>query len=274
MISDLLQRIENIEQLVKSTRSVNINKTSTKEAIIDAARYYFQECRPKLTSSMGEADPILQFDENWQHIIRLAHGNNPKSSYDKLIRNLKRFSKEFSIRVLSSTDGINSRPTRITKYSDAEATLIKTLGEIVPSAALSYKQGLEDLTHTGRISFRGTACEFRETLRETLDHLAPDSDVTSEPNFQFEKNQIKPTMKQKVRFILKSRGLSKNKRLVTEKSLEFIESLFAEITRALYDRASISTHVNTSREEVFQLKRYLDTVLFDLLEIAEPAKLQ
>ncbi len=78
-------------------------------------------------------------------------------------------------------------------------------------------------------------------------------------------------MKQKVRFVLSYRGKNKTQRLLAEKSVGLIENLCGEITRAVYDRASVSTHLQTTRQEVAQMKRYLDAVLFDLLEISQPA---
>ncbi len=135
-------------------------------------------------------------------------------------------------------------------HSKAEAILIATLDELIPSAAQSYRQGLFDLNSLEeRFSYKGTACEFRESLRETLDLLAPDEEVRKQSGFKLERDRSGPTMKQKVRFILKSRGQTKNKRTVAEKSVELIESLCGDIARAVYDRASISTHVLTTREE-------------------------
>jgi len=116
-------------------------------------------------------------------------------------------------------------------------------------------------------SFRGTAVELREAFRETLDQLAPDDAVTGQDGFALEKGQTKPTMKQKVRFILRSRRKGSTQRALAEKSLELVETLSGEIARAFYDRASLSAHVQTTRDEVLQLKRYVDTLLFDLLEI-------
>ena len=54
---------------------------------------------------------------------------------------------------------------------------------------------------------------------------------------------------------------------VAEKALELIETLSADIARAIYNRASLATHVETTQDEVVQLKRYIDTMLFDLLAI-------
>ena len=85
--------------------------------------------------------------------------------------------------------------------------------------------------------------------------------------FTLEKDRKTPTMKQKVRFVLKSRGLNQTRSSVAEKALELIETLSADIARAIYNRASLATHVETTQDEVVQLKRYIDTMLFDLLAI-------
>jgi hypothetical protein len=103
--------------------------------------------------------------------------------------------------------------------------------------------------------------------------LAPDSEVLKQPGFKLEENQTKPTMKQKVRFVLTSRDRNKTQRDATEKSVDLIESLVGEVARATYNRASLATHVETTRSEVHRIKRYVDTVLFDLLEISDSGSL-
>jgi hypothetical protein len=90
-----------------------------------------------------------------------------------------------------------------------------------------------------------------------------------QPGFELEQNQTKPTMKQKVRFVLRSRERKKSQTESAEKSAELVESLAGEVTRAVYNRASLAVHVESARNEVLRVKRYVDTVLFDLLEIGE-----
>ena len=90
-----------------------------------------------------------------------------------------------------------------------------------------------------------------------------------QPGFSPEEGQKKPTMKQKVRFVMNPREKNKTQREVTEKSVGVIETLTGEVVRATYDRASLATHLETSRGEVLRIKRYVDTVLFDLLEIPD-----
>ena len=73
---------------------------------------------------------------------------------------------------------------------------------------------------------------------------------------------------QKIIFTISSLALTAHDEI---RRLYLIEALCGEITRAVYDRASVSTHLQTTRQEVAQIKRYLDAVLFDLLEIGQPA---
>ncbi len=76
-------------------------------------------------------------------------------------------------------------------------------------------------------------------------------------------------MRQKVRVILSSRGKNRTQHVAAEKTVELIETLSGEVARAVYNRASLSTHVETTKDEVVQLKRYMDALFFDLLEIGQ-----
>ena len=103
-------------------------------------------------------------------------------------------------------------------------------------------------------------------LRELLDHLAPDADVLKS-GVKLDKDQRRPTMKQKTVFILKSRGIGETGRKTAEHSVEAIENSVGLLARSVYDRGSLSTHVATTRQEVLTLKGYAEAVLADLLQI-------
>ena len=150
--------------------------------------------------------------------------------------------------------------------SSIEAKIHSTLGDLVVSAASSYVQALKDLEDTTRVSFRGTANELRSALWDVLDRLAPDQSVLA-AGFKLEKGHNKPTQKQKVRFILRSRGVAKTATKAPESSVGLVDELVASLARASYDRSSISSHVATERSEVLQIKMYVDSVLAELLEI-------
>ena len=267
MIIHFLSEVDAVFSKIKKLRTKNINLKSSKTQIIDLAKEYFSNIRPKLIDSSFDSDKIIKHDEHWQQLVRLAHGNNSRASYQKLFQSIRKELGEFSIIAVSTGDNYLEPNGEKASASDDERLILQTLDHLVPSAAASYRQGLVDLSEEGRISYRGTAAEFRESLRETLDHLAPDKEVEAQENYKAEPNQTRPTMKQKARFILVSRGRNKTQRQAAEKMFGLIDELSGEVLRAIYNRASLATHVHQSKGEVQQIKRYVDTMLFDILEI-------
>ncbi len=201
-----------------------------------------------------------------QRLLELTQRDAVRSTYLEII---KATEKELNtIEVLAITK--SSQPSGYPDTFDdkKETQIIETLSKMVPSAGLSYKQACIDLRTNDRISYRGSATELREALREILSHLAPDKDVLDQPNFKLEKDQKKPTMKQKVHFILKSRGKSKSLAETPEKAVSVIEDSVGELARSVYNRSSLSTHLGTTQTEVNRIKDYVDVVLCDLLEIS------
>ncbi|MEH6743822.1 hypothetical protein [Hyphomonas sp.] len=160
----------------------------------------------------------------------------------------------------------HSLGTKELGFSEEDGNIVAKLAELVPSASLSYKQALQDLEDTSRISFRGPALEFREALREILDHLAPDDEVTAEVGYQVDKGRNGPTMKQKVRFIMKRKGM-RSSSPAPEQALTAFEEAVASLTRAVYELSSKATHVAGNREKVIQIRRYVVTVFHDILDI-------
>lgn len=267
MIEELLNQLKGLVSSIRKNKAVNINSRTIREATISIGSFYFKNCRSDAYRVLEDEKALSDLDEQWQQVIRLAHGNNSKKSYLSILNRLMKKTTDLAVtsHALTSSGALLS-PTM--SYSQAEQIIIKTLDDLLPSAAQSYRQGLQDLNSgVMRFSYRGSACELREALRETLDLLAPDEDIAKQSWFKLEPNSTGPTMKQKVRFILNSRGNSKAQRSLAEKSVALVENLCGEVARAVYTRASISTHVQTTKQEVQQMKRYLDAVLFDVLEI-------
>jgi Predicted pPIWI-associating nuclease len=268
MIQELIDRTRNLQNQLRRGTTINVNDRGTKGEAINLATAYFESFRPVLIRVLGETDNIKKHDDQWQELVKLAHGNNQRITYRKILGGLAKELRELSVAILSRS-AESTKEGALSILTPSEQQIIATLDALLPPAAASYRQGILDLRDADRLSYRGTASEFRETLRETLDHLAPDDEVTKQPGFQYEDGQKKPTMKQKVRYVLRSRGRSTSQRDVAERSIKGVEDLAGEIARATYNRASVATHLETTRAEVIRIKRYVDTVLFDLLEIAE-----
>ena len=97
--------------------------------------------------------------------------------------------------------------------------------------------------------------------------MAPDAAVTKEAGYKPEPNTHGPTMKQKMRYILKVRGESKSQMGATESAVDAVEETLGLFVRSVYTRSSVSTHVATSRDEVLRVRDLVRVVLSELLEI-------
>jgi hypothetical protein len=265
VVAPFLAELDAFAAAVKRAKSVNVNDQSTKDRAIALAGRYFEECRPSIVAAIGENELVGALDSGWQDLVRLAHGNNARKSYTSKLRVLREKLRDANVSLVAAPPASRSVGTL---FSSEEQLILGTIENLVPSASASYRQGLLDLRGPDRVSYRGTAVEFREALREVLDHLAPDDQVTRQDGFKLEPGRTRPTMKQQVRFILRARGLGKSQREASEKSVGLIDERIGEIARAIYERASVATHVVETKAEVAQIKRFVDTVLFDILEIA------
>ncbi len=89
------------------------------------------------------------------------------------------------------------------------------------------------------------------------------------PGFKLEAGLTGPTMKQKVRFILRARKATEPAKETAESSVQHLDDNIAAIGRSVYTRGSVDVHTGRSREEILNLKMYADAVLGELLEIHE-----
>jgi hypothetical protein len=259
------QRVDILASTVARVKAVNVNSSALREDARTIAQQWFREIRPDGTSVGLKDEAFLEMDGLFQNLLRLANGGNPKRSYIATLKAVRRARPGFETRVELSRGSIVTHSAR--EIAPAEAGIVRTLEQMLPHAALSYRQVLDDLAGPIRHSYRGTATELREVVRETLDHLAPDADVQKAPGFKLEKDRKGPTMKQKARFILKARGLGDSSRTAPETAVELLEDQIASLARSVYERGSASTHGATIKSQVLSFKAYADAVLAELLEL-------
>lgn len=266
--SEMGQLIATFKNALSKCKAVNVNTTRIKDEARAMVQHYFRQARVE-AQHIGMTNQQLELlDDGFQNLLKLINGNNP----------VRRYKAEVAA-ILSAKTGLDTELERLVGQSLVKTTtkaseidghdgkILETLDQVVPTAGLSYRQACLDLAAQDRLSYRGTANEFREALRELLDHLAPDKNVETQPGFKFEDKQIKPTMKQKVRFILRARGLPATSSETPESAVVLVDELIGKLTRSTYNRSSISAHVSTTRGEVCQMKMYVDSVLAELLEI-------
>jgi hypothetical protein len=244
----------------------HVNSKGLKDQSKEIAQLFFRNVRPALINY--HLDEFIEpLTGAFQALLELSEGRNLTASYKRHLTAIRRLVP----RVTSQIAMRAPLPGFAVSSSENDSKIIDTLSRLVPSASLSYQQAIGDLADPRRLSFRGPAHELREALREVLDHLAPDDEMSKE-GVRFEKGQDDKdrttyTMKQKVRFIFRARERSMTESAVPEKATATIDALIADMTRSTYDRGSLSAHKERGKKSIEQLKRYVDVILHDLLEI-------
>lgn len=146
--------------------------------------------------------------------------------------------------------------------------IYNALSGVSENLARSYAQIKEDVKDSNRLSWAGTAHEIREVLATMLRLLAPDGVVSSQSWFKQEPNTSGPTQKQRVHYILLTRGTGSKEREVVEQVVN-LESMIEDLVRLTYARASDAAHRFKSRSEVMRILRYFEAFAYDLLSLNE-----
>lgn len=239
----------------------------------EVVQHYFRVARPELENL--KLDGVGAMDGLMQALLELTNGRGQRTRYLSVLARMRqslagleaqrelRLGQRQAQQSLQTAQGSPVAPGP----SDTEQRIVAALERLVPTAALSYRQALADLSSRGRVSFRGPANELREAFREVLDELAPDEDVMQERGYQPEEGRTTPTQAQKVRYILRSQGASGTARRAPEQAAALVEEMFAAFARSTYQRSNIAAHIASTRREVLQMKMYVDSVLAELLQI-------
>lgn len=251
---------ERLRRHVNGADTTNITARGLRDEAQAVAEYFFGEVRPALVGVLGEE--LKELDSAFQGLLTLSSSVSRKSSYVKRIRTIQRlFPRVSGFLAIRKADDAPA-----TTISAEDQKIARTLEGLVPSAALSFKQALIDLTDRNRVSYRGPAVELREALRETLDHLAPDEEVIKMAGYK-QKGLNGPTMKQKVRFILRARG--RKGETAPEQAVSAVEEIVGGFARSVYTMSNVGTHGVTERQDVLRIRRYVIVVLHDILAISE-----
>ena len=264
-VRDLQTLVNQLDRGVKKTRKKQIYQESVRQSARAVVDTYFRVTRRDF-KRLAISDELLHPADSVMHsLLEATHHHSAARTYKDAIKAVHGSLRELEKLALLHDGG--SSATDTLRVDAVDRALIGTLQKLLPSAACSYEQAVRDLSGSARLSWRGPATDLREALRETLDHLAPDENVTAQPGFKLETNTCGPTMKQKVRFILRQRGMSTGAIDTPESAIEALEQAVGMFVRSVYSRSSISTHTPTDKNEVLRIRDWVRVVLAELLEL-------
>jgi len=264
MSSALAECLADLDRLKKEVRSTKTEQIFSKEVqglLHTVASTYFARTKPDLVAFGGASVDFTEADDAFRQLLVASRRNGSKA---KCLRTLA-VARSALLKVEQSlvARDIEGRP----QTSDADMRILESLADVCPASAASYQQALSDLSEHQRASWRGTATELRESLRELLDTLAPDAEVQAVQGFKLEPDAKRPTMKQKARFILRNRGRASGQLEVPETAIDGVENVIGGLVRSVYTRSAVSTHVVTNKDEVLRVLAWVRLVMCELLEL-------
>ncbi len=264
-VSLLRDAIATVAKAVSRARAKVVNRHNLREQVRNLVKTYFETRRPRVLERYENGDRLQPLDTTMQELLTFANARTLRTRYRDKLKDAQKQLNDFEAACFTATSVVsgNHKPG----ITVQDRGLVETLDKVCPAAAASYAQGLDDLVDQQRQSWRGTATEFRETLREALDHLAPDQDVKGQPGFKLEKDRDRPTMKQKVVFILKSRRASSAAVKTAKTHVDLIEEKTGSFIRSVYDLSSASTHGSPTRDDAISIRDHLALILSELLQV-------
>lgn len=252
----LMKEVEDVRRALKGSANKQIWAETERERMRGVCSSYFSA-----RGGFGETPETLEADGLFKDLQAMSRSSPSRQKTVDMLAKAKKLLVAVEGTALTSGTKSAGRKT------PTDQMIIDTLKEMCPSAAAAYSQALDDLGDEHRESWRGPATDLREALRETLAVLAPDELVMKSPGFKLDKDAHRPTMKQKVKFILKSRGTSGTAMAAPEQAMQGIEDIVGGLTRSVYDRSSMSTHTPTDKKEVVRVHGWVRIILCELLEV-------
>ena len=254
------EALDTLRRVIKAARGVNISAREDRDLASETAQQYFRHNRGNM--ELVASDELQALDTAFQAMLTLSSSANRKTSYVKHLKAIQKLYPRVTGKLAVGGAANAERPI----ISPEDQSIAQTLEGLVPNAARSFKQALIDLTDK-RFSYRGPAVELREALRETLDYLAPDKEVVKMDGYKPEPKLNGPTMKQKVRFILRARGMQDE--TPPEQAASAIEEIVGGFARSVYTMSNTGTHGSKERADVMRIRRYVIVVLHDILALPE-----
>lgn len=114
-------------------------------------------------------------------------------------------------------------------------------------------------------NYSGAVSEMRDLVTLVLHKLAPDEPIIQQENFKYERDQTKPTRRQRVMYIFGATSREQGKAVASEDELlEAHASNLASVLSKSYANASALTHTTASRPLAYTAIKQAESILAQL----------
>lgn len=253
-------------QRVRKCKSITVSLEEVRTFAKSVANLWFNDVAPFAKLVSDDQTALQSIDAAMNQLIAHTLKATKREIYLATLNEaLRVYEKEVYISLHKTHGAVLAGALPTGFGSDDVAT---ELAKIAESLHAGYQQVRKDLSDNTRISWRGTANELREILRELLEILAPDSAITKANWYKQEPQTNGPTQVQRAKYVLEQRAIQQQRSSAVQETLKLVEESIPKLIRKTYQRASNAAHTQQDRDEVKRILGYFDLLAKDLLGLS------
>ena len=254
---DYEQQLEALEKSLSRSKARHVNTAGEISRVRAVVTTWFETLRPLVALRGIRKENLEAIDAVLKECVELTVQRSFRRRYRTLIRKASQVFKRQIVLALTT----QTNPSLMDAAAQAVA---QKLAQLSPALAASYRQIYLDLADTGRLSYRGTANELREILREVLERLAPEQEILAQSWYQPVEGRQEPTRQQRARYILERRGAGSKAGEVATQTLTTVDKGLAKLVSDMYSRAAAAAHTSQDIAEIRRILGYFNPLIHDL----------
>lgn len=256
--------LKNLVSRLRQSKGETVSLQEIRTLSKSVTNLWFHDVAPLAKLTTDNEVALKSIDGFMDQLISHTLKPTKKKTYLATINSaVKTYEKEVFVELHKRVGAVLAGGTSIANNSITEA-----LAKISESLVAGYQQVLKDLANESRISWRGTANEIREVLRELLEVLAPDETVIKMSWYKQEPNTQGPTQAQRARYALEQRAVQSHRASATQETINLVEESVTKLLRKTYQRANNAAHTRQDKDEVKRILSYFDLLAKDLLGLS------
>lgn len=256
--------LKNLQTGLRQSKGSTVSLQEIRTLSKSVANLWFHDIAP-LAKLAGNNEAALKSIDNLMEQL-IAHTLRPtkKKTYLKTARDaLSTYDKQIFVHLHKQVGAVLAGAVPI-----GDNSIIEALAKISESLVAGYQQVHKDLADETKISWRGTADEIREVLRELLEALAPDESVEKAVWYKKEANTDGPTQAQRAKYALEQRAAQTHRVNAAQETVNLVEQSISRLVRKTFQRANNAAHINQDKNEVKRILGYFNLLAKDLLGLS------
>lgn len=256
--------LKNLQSRLRQSKGSTVSLQEIRTLSKSVANLWFHDIAPLAKLASNNETALKTIDDLMDQLVAHTLKATKKETYLATTRDaLSTYDKQIFVDLHKQVGAVLAGTASI-----GDNSIIDALAKISESLVAGYQQVHKDLADEGRISWRGTADEIREVLRELLESLAPDEFVKRATWYKQEPNTDGPTQAQRAKYALEHHAAQTYRINATQETVNLVEQSISRLVRKTFQRANNAAHTTQDKDEVRRILGYFDLLVKDLLGLS------